>query len=63
MTDFKLYGVGDVPDEEPLPVVCGLDNVESLKIGASIHKSIRRHISEPDALKNLGSGLAETKRN
>ena len=44
MTDFKLYGVGDVPDEEPLPVVCGLDNVESLKIGASIHKSIRRHI-------------------
>jgi methionyl aminopeptidase len=44
-TQYKnLYGVGNVPIEKILEVKPNTDKVESEKIGASIHKAIRRHI-------------------
>lgn len=44
-TQYKdLYGVGNIPIEEILKINPNADKVESEKIGASIHKAIRRYI-------------------
>lgn len=38
------YGIGDVPEEEPIILSNNTNKIESLKTGAKIHKAIRRYI-------------------
>ena len=46
--DTKLYGVGDIPNSNPIDIqnakTCTNDKIKSLEIGASIHKEIRKHM-------------------
>ena len=47
-SENKIVGVGNVPEDDIIPIElannCKNDKVESLKIGASIHKNIRQFI-------------------